>query len=60
MALSNRSSLRLNLSSSNEFEGRKSNQSKGVGIAKQNLVNLRLLNQKPDFIDRRLSLKEQR
>lgn len=58
MSLSNRSSLRLNLNS-NEFENRKSNQIKN--ISKQNLVNLRFfLNQKPEFIDSELSLKQQR
>lgn len=66
MALSNRgsqrSSLRLNLSNSNDFEGRKIGQNKATNIAKQNLVdlNLKLLNQKPESIDRELSLKEQR
>lgn len=54
MALSNRSSLRLNLSST-EFENRKTNHIKN--IPKQ---NLRLLNQKPEFIDCKLSLKQQR
>ena len=59
MTVSNRSSLRLNLSS-NEFESRKTNQFKSANISKQNLINLRLLNQKPEFIDCKLTLKQQR